>query len=377
MEQSKDPIRLRTKPLKNGNQSLYLDTYADGRRQYEFLRLYLIPETNKGAKDKNKQTLQLANAIKAKRIIDLQNGTHGFTSPYRQDALFFDYYRSMCQDRLGATESLGNWGNWYSCLLHLQAYARPDTTFRDITPEFVKGFRTYLDHTALVRNNKGNQPLSQNTKQSYFAKFRACLNSAFEKRIIPINPALGIETFKSGDTNRAYLTIEELQRLAQTPCHYPALKQAFLFSCLTGLRKSDIIHLRWGDVQRQGEYLRLIFRQQKTQSQEYLDINPQAAALMGEQRKDDEKIFIGFRYSSYLLTELRAWAQEAGITKRITFHSARHTFAVLMLDVGVDIYTLSKLLGHKEISTTQIYAKILDKNKQQAIGRIPQIDITP
>ena len=63
----------------------------------------------------------------------------------------------------------------------------------------------------------------------------------------------------------------------------------------------------------------------------------------------------------------------AGIKKHITFHSGRHTFAVMMLDLGTDIYTVSKLLGHREIGTTQIYAKVLDKNKQAAVAKIPSI----
>ena len=94
---------------------------------------------------------------------------------------------------------------------------------------------------------------------------------------------------------------------------------------------------------------------------------------MGERRKADELVFVGFKYSAYLNVELRRWALRAGITKDITFHSGRHTFAVLMLDLGAEIYTVSKLLGHKDIKTTQIYAKVLDKKKQEAVSMIPNI----
>ena len=119
-----------------------------------------------------------------------------------------------------------------------------------------------------------------------------------------------------------------------------------------------------------------IFRKQKkTGGQEYLDINPQAVQYMGERRKADDRVFVGLKYSSYMITELRMWAMRAGITKDITFHSGRHTFAVLMLDLGADIYTVQKLLGHKEIGTTQIYAKIMDKKKQQAVSMIPNINM--
>jgi len=106
----------------------------------------------------------------------------------------------------------------------------------------------------------------------------------------------------------------------------------------------------------------------------YVDINKQAEEFLGQQSKTDERVFAGFRYNSQTLLELKRWCMLAGITKDVTFHSGRHTFAVIMLDLGADIYTVSKLLGHKELKTTQIYAKVLDKKKQEAINLIPDIN---
>ena len=107
--------------MQNGNISLYLDIYRDGKRSYEFLKLYLIPERTKEDKEKNRQTMQRANSIKSKRIVEMQNGEYGFKSEFATDTLFYPYYRSMCQKRLGE-ESRGNWGNWFSCLHHLLIY---------------------------------------------------------------------------------------------------------------------------------------------------------------------------------------------------------------------------------------------------------------
>ena len=185
----------------------------------------------------------------------------------------------------------------------------------------------------------------------------------------------GVEGFKQDETERAYLTLDEIKKLAATPCKYQFLKDAFLFSCLTGLRKSDIEKLTWGEVQKFGDYTRIVFKQKKTKGQEYLDIAKQAEQYMGERSADDAKVFPGFKYTSWTLLELRRWVLAAGITKDITFHAGRHTFAVIMLDLGTDIYTVSKLLGHREVATTQIYAKILDKNKQKAVSLIPDITI--
>lgn len=378
MADIKEPIKIRRKQLANGNISLYLDIYHNGKREYEFLKLYLIPEKNRADKEKNRQTLQLANSIKAKRIVDIQNGDHGFKSPFAEEVLFFDYYRNMCEKRLG-TESRGNWGNWRSCLKHLEKYeSNQRITLSQITPKWVQGFKDYLENEATAwgcdfRERIKDHPLARNSKLSYFNKLKACLNQAYEDRLIAYNPMRGIENFKPEDGKRMYLTIEELRKLVDTVCEYPNIKRAFLFSCLTGLRRSDVIRLTWRDVQQHGEFTRIIFKQKKTSGQEYLDITPQAAELMGERGLPDEQIFTDIHSPSCTNEAIKRWVLRAGIDKEITFHCGRHTFAVMMLDLGTDIYTVSKLLGHRELSTTQIYAKVLDKNKQAAVARIPDI----
>ena len=366
--------------MANGNISLYLDIYRNGKREYEFLKLYLIKATTQAEKEQNRQTLATAQAIKAKRQIEIQNGEYGFTRQFRLDTPFLDYFRKMCTAREGTPETRGNWGNWYSCLKHLEEFCTEETTFRDITPEWVESFKAYLA-TAKCRRQKtsngynGEQHLlSSSSKASYFSKLKACLNQAFEERIIPDNPIKGIEGFKVEERERPYLTLEEVRKLAATECDYPILKRAFMFSCLTGLRKSDIQLLTWGEVHQHGEFTRLVFNQKKTGGLEYLDITKQAVPYMGERKAPDVHVFEDFKYGSWTSLELRRWLMSAGILKPdITFHSARHTFAVIMLELGAEIYTVSKLLGHRELATTQIYAKIVDKKKQEAVNLIPEL----
>lgn len=132
--------------------------------------------------------------------------------------------------------------------------------------------------------------------------------------------------------------------------------------------------MTWGEVQKFGSFTRIIFKQKKTGGQEYLDITPQAEKYLGERGNPEDNVFTGFTYGTWTSVELKRWSWEAGIKKDLTFHCGRHTFAVLMLDLGADIYTVSKLLGHKELATTQIYAKVLDKNKQNAVSLIPDIE---
>ncbi len=374
-----EPVRLRERQLANGSKSLYLDIYKNGRRIRENLKLYIIPETCRADIAQNKETLATAQAIKSKRIIEMQNGEHAFTKQFKEDTLFLEYYRNMCEARL-KTDSQGNWGNWRSALRYLERYCDETTTFKEIDKAWILGFKKYLENvekdTHIKSNKKDSvffQPLSQNSKQSYFNKLRCCINDAFENGIMPFNPLRGVEGFKNAEVERPYLTIEEVKMLAATDCKYPWLKNSFLFSCLTGLRKSDIERLTWGDVQKYGEFTRIIFKQKKTKGQEYLDISAQAEEYMGRRGRNCDLVFQGFRYSAQMLVELRRWAISAGISKDFSFHCGRHTFAVMMLELGTDIYTVSKLLGHRDLATTQIYAKVVDKNKQAAVNRIPNI----
>ena len=370
----KEPVKLREKVLANGNISLYLDIYRNGKREYEFLKLYLIKERTAQDRKQNEQTLLTAQAIRSKRQIEIQNGEYGFTKQFKQDIPFLQYYRKMCEERHQNPDSNGNWSNWHSCLKYLEVYCDEKTTFKDIDADWIEGFKEYLNtvekNTYKRTKNKNSelfQGLSQNSKVSYFNKLRACINQAFEERIIPVNPLRGVQGFKQEETERMYLTMDEVEKLAETPCNFPYLKNAFLFSCLTGLRKSDIEKLTWGDVFKEGDRTRIIFRQKKTKGQEYLTINAKAEEYLGTRGNNNEKVFSGFKYGSWVLLELKRWVLSAGITKNITFHCARHTFAVSLLSKNVDIYTVSKLLGHRELATTQIYAKVMDQKKEEAV----------
>lgn len=209
----KEPVKLREKKLANGNVSLYLDIYRNGKRQKEYLKLYLIDATTPLEREQNRQTLATAQAIKSKRLIEMQNGEYSFTRQFKEDTPFLEYYRKMVEERHKNPESEGNWGNWRSCLRYLEIYCDEKTTFKDITPEFINGFKDFLNNvekdthkrTGPRRERDVFQGLSQNSKVSYFNKLRACINQAYDERIIPVNPLRGIEGFKAAEVKRDYL----------------------------------------------------------------------------------------------------------------------------------------------------------------------------
>jgi len=373
-------IHLRERKLKNGKIRLYLDFYKgyikkDGKtsaiRDYEYLDLYLFEKANDFTKKQyNKEMRQLAQAIKAQRELDIQSGKYGFNSKLKSKANFIEYFNKLAEKRL---QSKGNYGNWKSTLKHLTGYTSGKVRFSEIDEQFCEKFKNYLINNPLKKNG---ERLSTSSISSYFNKFRASLKQAVKDRIISFNPSTDIKLPKIIEKERQYLTVEELQSLHKAECRYPVLKRAFLFSCITGLRFGDVENLYWKQIQTFKNGIRIHHHQEKTKSLEYLDINSQAIEHMGDRRNDDDLVFEGLKYSDYFNVALSRWVLRAGITKHITFHCGRHTYATLLMNIeGVDLLTVMKLLGHKNIKATQIYAKIMDKTKRDAVNQLPQINI--
>lgn len=350
--------------------SLYLEYYGDGKREYEYLNLYLSPEPEIGKltkqeREDNRQSLAMAEAIRSKRLLEVKNEEFGFRDTQKAKGSFLAYFQQLMSKR---KNSLGNWGNWNSTLKHLQKLAPQGVLFKEIDKQWLEEFKEYLQQDAKSDNGRR---LSQNTQCSYYSKVTAALKEAVKDGILQMNPSVQVKGIKPDDPNREFLTLEELQAAAKVECELPLLKNAFIFSALTGLLWSDIEKLLWSEVQhsdKSGYYIR--FRQKKTKGAETLPISEQAFQLLGERRSPTDKVFQGLQYSAWNNLKLREWIMKAGIIKHITFHCARHTYAILQITLGTDIYTVSKLLGHKHLKTTEVYAKVIDHKKQEAANKI-------
>ena len=272
---------------KTGSISLFLEIYKgtstspDGKtkiiRDYEYLNLYLIDKPKSPFdKQHNKDTLQLAESIKAKRELEIKNGIYGFTNNFKQSTNFIDYFKAQMDKR---QQSKGNYGNWDSTLKHLKNFAGTKVLFKDIDQKFCENFRDFLKNKA---KKSSGQPLSSASTSSYFSKFRACLKEAVKEKIILSNPATEVSSPRIIENQREYLTFDELKSIVRAECRYEVLKRAFIFSCLTGLRWSDVNNLKWSQVQLTNEGWRITFHQQKTKGLQYLDISEQAKAYLGE-----------------------------------------------------------------------------------------------
>lgn len=354
-------VKLKTDKLVDGRDSIYLDVYIDQNNFYrKSLKMYLIPEKSVSDKELNKQTWRLAEIVRNEYELDLLNkklGKYDKRKDYNYS--FINYYDKLVALRF---ESGVNYSTWMSLQKHLHAFTKKKLNFDEINKTWMETFKSFL-----------TKRVSQNSAQSYFNVLKNALHSALEEQLLEYNGAFKVTAPKMVNPVREFLTEDELVKLKDEECRYPVLKKAFFFSVLTGLRWSDIQNLTWKNVVDEKEQSYLVFKVQKTREAERLPIRQDARQLIGERLSSEDRVFIGLKYSAWHNVELTRWMMRAGITKKITFHCARHTHATLLLNKGVDIYTVSKMLGHKEVRTTQIYAKLVNETKVKAVELLPSI----
>ncbi len=354
-------IKLRKKSLKDGQESFYLDIYHEGKRSYEFLNLYTQPGTKPNIRAANKELERRAEIIAARRFLELQNNGPDIPTNLEGKKDFLSYVEQIVRERYNSGV---NYFAWRSTFKHLRDFGADKVPLEQVNDRWLESFKAFL----LTR-------VAQNSAHTYFNKVIRAVHTAFRERLIVDNPAHRVKSPKQIDTQREFLQEEELHKMAATECRRPILKRAFLFSALTGLRWSDIHKLTWSEVRHsEANGYSIQFSQAKTKASEYLPIHEQAIALLGEPGEPTDRVFKGLKYSMEMNIVLSQWVLKAGIAKHITFHCARHTYATLLLTKGAEIYTVSKLLGHRELRTTQVYAQVIDGKKREAVDFLPKLE---
>ena len=286
----------------------------------------------------------------------------------RQQIDFIEYFSkvSKARHRNSSQSIIINW-NRVAELLKLFTNNQP-LPFSQVTLSKAEEFRRFM--LSAPCGGKKTGTVSHNTAATYYSIFKAGLKQAFIDGYMTVDISAKIKGIQDQESRREHLSVEELNILAETPCDRPILKRAALFSALTGVRHCDIQKLKWKEIQVVGEQVRLNFTQQKTKGVEYMPISEQAYQLCGEPGKPEQLVFEDLPDPSWISGPLKRWIKSAGITRNITFHCFRHTYATLQLAGGTDIYTVSKMLGHTNVKTTQIYAKVVDEKKQKATKAI-------
>ncbi|MDR1987039.1 MAG: tyrosine-type recombinase/integrase, partial [Treponema sp.] len=326
--------------LRENKGKLYLDINWKGKRKWESLHLSVCPD-----KRQNREIMRLAEICRSKREAQLVSGEWGLLDPVSGKKTLYGYLEELAKERCPNDRSR-------KVLLYLQAYPGGESIRLDQVTE--KWFENFQHH--LLKNTG----LSSASANSYAFAVRMALNKAVRENIIPRNPAAAVKAIPVPESNKVFLNPDEVQRLANTPLNGVLggeIRKAFLFACFTGLRISDIKGLTWGDIEHTP--LQLIKRQKKTKNKVFVPLHKTAWQLIsdGTIHNHTELVFPGLgRLKDTAYAYLSRWAKKGGIEKKVGWHTARHTFAVLSLEGGADIYTVSKLLGHTNLSTTQVYA---------------------
>jgi integrase len=372
-------VTLRQKPISGKRHSLYLDFYPPindsntGKpTRREFLGFFLYDEP-KDPTDKlhNKETLQTAKQIQQKRENEINKPE--VYSIHEKEQLrikdlgekdFIKYYKDSIEKKKGHSKA-----KWDNTLKYLISFTGGSLKFSDLNKKTVSDFKEFLLTSQKFQGGEG--VLANNSARLYFSAFKSILKQALNEEYLQKDISKQTENIKYNEVNRNFLTLEELNLLVKTDCKIPILKNAALFSAMTGLRHSDIFKMVWSEVEFiEGNGYFIKFTQQKTGGNEMMPISEQAYSLLGERKQPTDKVFEGLKYSAYWNNTLENWILKAGITKEITFHCFRHTYATLQLSQGTDIYTVSKMLGHRDLKTTALYTKVVDQLKRDAANKI-------
>ena len=361
---NKELVTLRQRKMLNGGYSLYLDYFIDGLRHRDSLNMYLVPEKTKLEKLLNQETLKQAQTLRAQKIIAIQSGEPENRTK-QKDILVSDYLIQRAdyytkQGQEGYALQLKSLLGWVK-------REAPKMTMKTATKHQIQELFVPIRRD-LKETSARNYFLALNTQ------FRAAIRDGLIKHNV-FTEFASHEKPKAHESERAYLTIEDIRRLVKTNINNTAVRQAFLFSCFSGLRISDIRELTWDKIRTTPSGRQVEARQKKTKNPVYIPLSDTACSFLplAPGHKKTEKIWPRLPKSPNIGPMIDRWAKRAGITQHITFHSARHTCATLLLTYGADLYTVSKLLGHSKITTTQIYAKIVDQKKIDAVNALPTL----
>lgn len=359
-----------TKLFPKGRTALYLDFYHKGVRKFESLNLYIYPGMGKSERERIRE---VAEKTRIKREAAFMQNEFDVPLEIAQNKDFISYLESFIEEKKRKGISYNTYHGVYK---KIKQYHKGKLTFKMITPAWLNG---YFNHLRTVLK-------SQNTQNAYANKLSAVLHQAVKDNYLNRNPITLIDKPKKEHVQKVYLLEEEIKKLIDTPCKQNDLKLAFLFSCFSGLRFGDIKKLTWNNVKNN----RIEIRQEKTSQPVYLDLSKTAIEILTKKYELDTKENIMpmpnrkvFKLPGSKRNDIiREWAKSAGLSEdrwkksditrsHLTFHSARHTYATLAITQGIDIYTVSSLLGHTNVKTTLDYAKIIDEKRKKELDKLP------
>lgn len=345
-------INIRVRKTKIGY-SAFLDYYRRNKHEYYF---FSNAQKLTGQRELIQEDIELMDFIRQFRDTkerELKENPENFVLNFEsKDADFVAYFEEIKNQKKRP--------QYQGALKHLKEFLKNKSIrFSELNPRFFEKFRDYL----LTQ-------MSNNTALVYLDVLRAALNIAIKDKIIKINP-MGDVRLKEEQTEIEFLNDAEINEILKLDTKHKDVKNGFLFSCFTGLRLSDMMSLTYDRIKDGNVY----FRQQKTNKWEFLPLSTDAQMIIDEQKKEypnSEKVF-NINSKTNLQKKLKLILADAGIKKSIHYHCSRHSFALRLLNNGVGIYQVSKLLGHSDVKITQVYLKFVPEEKKREIDKLPSL----
>ena len=334
----------------NGKSAVYLAygkpiILPDGsKRKSESLKIdiYTVPKNN-AEKRYNDKVMEIVEYVRCNRQIEIIRNQFNMGHIDRLDDSFLDY--------IDEKSALSQRSRYNGIKEVLKACFREEIRFRDINNGFCEEFRAYL--SGLESSGR----LSSNTVASYFNKFLNLVSQAYRDNILEYDYSQNVARMKWVEPVKDYLTDMEVNRLLSTSYPEKVFKRGVIFAINTGLQHSDIIDLQWSHLHNNTDGSVILSKRiVKTRYNLIVPLNKAAISVLG--RRDKGQVFKGFPGNAEANRMFKEWLAKAKITKNLTFHAARHTFAMSAVSRGVDIYALKELLGHVRIENTLIYAKM-------------------
>lgn len=357
-------VKLRIQKRENGKGHYYLEYYlgskmVDGvqkvqrKREGLGLDLYLKPKNNK-ERDYNKNHKNLAEAILVKREYDFITSSHNLPNKNKSNKNFFEYINEFVESK--NIEKKGK--DAYTLTInYLEQYKGKNITIKEVDYTYCRDFLGFLLNTSKSNGEK----LSTASVTQYFNKLRLIVKELHKEGLKETDLCKDIKNPKLDTKPRIFLTLDEVDLLVNTPYHLRNVKDLFLFSCFTGLRHSDILQLKWKDVREVDDNKYLTVKQQKTGQYQNVPLTENAIKVIGERKGDDDKIFEGAKYSANNNRHLEKWVLTAGIKKKVTFHTGRHTFATNHYSQFKDSKATGKWLGHQSSKSTEVYVHLANQ----------------
>lgn len=353
-------VQVRERKLSNGLVTFDCDCYHAGQRISIKTGEKIDPN-----KKREYQAAKRAAEVKAKELESLlkRDPSAVFEKKQRNHKDFIEYCVDLAKSRNNAPP-------WINMIKHLKDYhGGKGLPMLYVNEVFGQRFRGYLTRI---------EGCNDTTRKNYLAVFKAAVRVASKEGYID-DFAGKLQNFKTADTQRNFLTVEQIKALEAATCRQDVIRYAFLFSCFTGLRCSDVEALRFTDVQISNKRRYIAYKQKKTKKYEWIPLNKQAeiylekaAALHVNQPEEEKRIFV-LPHRTGLGKTLMLWGENAGIPFRLHFHISRHTYAALSLQGGVPIYNLSKMMGHSSVAMTEIYSHLIPEAKIAAVDALPTL----